>query len=86
MIGSWSNRIIKESRCHIQDRHALDTTNQDANYVALGLVLERPEGNGVKLRWDRQRPELDHGERGEQARLGVLRVLYRPPERLVSRA
>ena len=39
MIGSWSNRIMKESRCHIRDRHALDTTNQDANYVALPLAL-----------------------------------------------
>ena len=39
MIGSWSNRIIDESRCHLRDRHALDTAEPDVNYVALGLVL-----------------------------------------------
>jgi hypothetical protein len=39
MIGSWSNRIIEESRCHVRDRHALDMTNLDVNYVALGLAL-----------------------------------------------
>ena len=38
MIGSWSNRIIDESRCHMADRHALDTFNPNANYVALGLA------------------------------------------------
>jgi hypothetical protein len=38
MIGSWSNRIIEESRCHTWDRHALDTFNPDVNYVALGLA------------------------------------------------
>jgi len=41
MIGSWSNRIIDESRCHMADRHALDTFNPNANYVALGLVHGR---------------------------------------------
>ena len=41
MIGSWSNRIIDESRCHMRDRHALDRPNQDVNYVALGLALTR---------------------------------------------
>ena len=40
MIGSWSNRIIDESRCHMRDRHTLDASNPDANYVALGLVRE----------------------------------------------
>jgi hypothetical protein len=35
MIGSWSNRIIDESRCHTRDRHALDGPNQDVNYVTL---------------------------------------------------
>ena len=39
MIGSWSNQIIDESRCHVRDRHTLDTPNSDANYVALGLGL-----------------------------------------------
>jgi hypothetical protein len=39
MIGSWSNRIIEKSRCHMWDRHALDTFNPDLNYLALGLVL-----------------------------------------------
>jgi ABC-2 type transport system permease protein len=39
MIGSWSNRIIEESRCHMWDRHALDTLNPDVNYLALGLAL-----------------------------------------------
>jgi predicted MFS family arabinose efflux permease len=39
MIGSWSNRIIEKSRCHVWDRHALDTFNPDLNYLALGLVL-----------------------------------------------
>jgi len=39
MIGSWSNRIIEESRCRIRDRHALDATNLDVNYAALGLTL-----------------------------------------------
>jgi poly(3-hydroxyoctanoate) depolymerase len=39
MIGSWSNRIIEESRCHMRDRHTLDTSNQDVNYVTLRLVL-----------------------------------------------
>ena len=39
MIGSWSNRIIEESRCHTWDRHALDRSNRDVNYVALGLAL-----------------------------------------------
>jgi hypothetical protein len=39
MIGSWSNRIIEESRCRMRDRHALDATNLDVNYVALGLRL-----------------------------------------------
>jgi hypothetical protein len=38
MIGSWSNRIIEESRCHMRDRHALDKSNRDVNYVALGLA------------------------------------------------
>ena len=37
MIGSWSNRIIEESRCHVRERHALDMTNLDVNYVALRL-------------------------------------------------
>jgi len=40
MIGSWSNRIIDESRCHMRDRHALDTFNPNANYVALGLARD----------------------------------------------
>ena len=40
MIGSWSNRIIEGSRCHMRDRHALDTPERDVNYVALGLVAE----------------------------------------------
>jgi hypothetical protein len=35
MIGSWSNRIIEESRCHMRDRHTLDASNLDVNYVAL---------------------------------------------------
>ena len=39
MIGSWSNQIIDESRCHVRDRHTLDTPNSDANYVALLLDL-----------------------------------------------
>ena len=39
MIGSWSNRIIEESRCRIRDRHALDATNLDVTYAALGLTL-----------------------------------------------
>ena len=39
MIGSWSNRIIEESRCHTWDRHALDRSNRDVNYVALPLAL-----------------------------------------------
>jgi hypothetical protein len=39
MIGSWSNRIIEKSRCHMWDRHALDTFNPDVNYAALRLVL-----------------------------------------------
>ena len=49
MIGSWSNRIIDESRCHMRDRHALDTPNQDVNYMALGLapVLARRSGSGI---------------------------------------
>ena len=38
MIGSWSNRIIEESRCHTQDQHALDTPEPDVNYVALRLA------------------------------------------------
>src|SRR5258708_21829904 len=38
MIGSWSNRIIDESRCHMRDRHAFDTSNRDVNYVTLRLV------------------------------------------------
>ncbi len=38
MIGSWSNRIIEESRCHTWDRHALDRSKRDVNYVALGLA------------------------------------------------
>ena len=42
MIGSWSNRIIDESRCHMRDRHALDTFNPNANYVALLLALLAP--------------------------------------------
>lgn len=46
MIGSWSNRIIDESRCHMKDRHALDGSNRDVNYVALGLVLEGRVGVG----------------------------------------
>ena len=37
MIGSWSNRIIDESRCHVRDRHTLDTPNSDVNYVTLEL-------------------------------------------------
>ena len=39
MIGSWSNRIIDESRCHARDRHTFDTSNSDVNYVTLGLAL-----------------------------------------------
>lgn len=39
MIGSWSNRIIDESRCHMRDRHTLDESYQDVNYVALGLEV-----------------------------------------------
>ena len=39
MIGSWSNRIIDESRCHIRDRHTFDTSNSDVNYVTLALAL-----------------------------------------------
>jgi hypothetical protein len=42
MIGSWSNRIIEESRCHMRDRHALDKSNRDVNYVALALALTGP--------------------------------------------
>ena len=38
MIGSWSNQIIDESRCHMRDRHTLDTPNPDVNYVTLGLA------------------------------------------------
>src|SRR5690242_2513168 len=38
MIGSWSNRIIDESRCYIRDRHALDTPSPDVNYTALPLA------------------------------------------------
>jgi hypothetical protein len=38
MIGSWSNQIIEESRCHIKDRHALDASNRNVNYTALGLT------------------------------------------------
>jgi hypothetical protein len=45
MIGSWSNRIIDESRCQIEDRHALDASNPDVNYVALGLAEALPLGN-----------------------------------------
>ena len=66
MIGSWSNRIIEESRCHLRDRHALDMTNLDVNYVALGLtpdifqdLLQSAEvlrHRRLDLR-DRQRPE-----------------------------
>jgi len=41
MIGSWSNQIIDESRCHIRDRHALDASSLDLNYVTLGLVVIR---------------------------------------------
>ena len=37
MIGSWSNRIIEESCCHMQDRHPHDAFKPDVNYVALGL-------------------------------------------------
>jgi len=44
MIGSWSNRIIDESRCHMRDRHALDTFNPNANYVALALAPLRRGG------------------------------------------
>jgi hypothetical protein len=39
MIGSWSNQIIDESRCPMRDRHALDTPNQNVNYVALRLAV-----------------------------------------------
>jgi len=38
MIGSWSNQIIEGSRCHIKDRHTLDTPEPDVNYTALGLA------------------------------------------------
>ena len=38
MIGSWSNRIIEESRCHMRDRHALDRSKRDINYVVLELA------------------------------------------------
>jgi hypothetical protein len=38
MIGSWSNRIIGESYCDTWDRHTLDTSNPDVNYVALTLI------------------------------------------------
>jgi hypothetical protein len=38
MIGSWSNRIIDESRCHTRDRHTFDTSNSDVNYVTLVLA------------------------------------------------
>jgi hypothetical protein len=38
MIGSWSNRIIEESRCQMQDQHALHNPEPDINYVALELV------------------------------------------------
>ena len=68
MIGSWSNQIIDESRCHVRDRHTLDTPNSDANYVALGLVrmsFDSPEetrpfegGTGEQ----RRRPHVDGRE------------------------
>src|SRR5689334_21481037 len=44
MIGSWSNRIIDESRCYIRDRHALDTPSPDVNYTALPLAPRAHRG------------------------------------------
>lgn len=54
MIGSWSNRIIEESRCHMRDRHALDMTNLDVNYVALGLGGR--VASGGRIRWPGHSP------------------------------
>ena len=50
MIGSWSNRIIDESRCHLWDRHTLDAPNPDANYVTLGLV-RAAEASKTPIEW-----------------------------------
>lgn len=47
MIGSWSNRIIDESRCHMRDRHAVDTPNPDVNYTTLGLVSFGCDGHSA---------------------------------------
>jgi len=38
MIGSWSNRIIEEPRCHMRTDTPLDTPNPDVNYTALPLA------------------------------------------------
>jgi hypothetical protein len=77
MIGSWSNRIIDESRCHIRDRHALDTSNSDVNYVTLRLALAQALSSECGASPVRESSKRWSGPRGADHELGVLLTVVR---------